>query len=197
MKGKFITIYGINNIGKSTQAIKLIDRLTQANIDAVLLKYPIYDLEPTGPIINQILRNSEKQQISETELQTLFTQNRKDFEPQLKKMLEDGTVVIAEDYTGTGIAWGTAKGLDLDWSENLNKDLLREDLAILLTGQRDLRAQEKRHIHEQNEPLVKKVAENLLTLAQKYGWKIIQIQPKMEDTSDLIWETVKKFLHKL
>lgn len=197
MKGKFITIYGINNIGKSTQAIKLIDRLTQANIDAVLLKYPIYDLEPTGPIINQILRNSEKQQISETELQTLFTQNRKDFEPQLKKMLEDGTVVIAEDYTGTGIAWGTAKGLDLDWSENLNKDLLREDLAILLTGQRDLRAQEKRHIHEQNEPLVKKVAENLLTLAQKYGWKIIQIQPKMEDTSDLIWETVKKFLYKL
>ncbi len=197
MRGKFITIYGINNIGKSTQAVKLIERLKQAKIDAVLLKYPIYDLEPTGPLINKILRNSEKQEISEAELQTLFTQNRKDFEPVLKKMLEDGKVVIAEDYVGTGIAWGTAKGLDLSWSENLNKDLLREDLAILLVGQRDLRAQEKRHIHEQNEPLVKKVAENLVNLAQKYGWKIIQIQPKMEDTSDLIWETVKKFLHKL
>lgn len=194
MQGKFITIYGINNIGKSTQAAKLVERLKRENLDVVLLKYPIYDLEPTGPKINKILRESQEQPITEAELQTLFTQNRKDFEPTLKKMLADGKIVIAEDYTGTGIAWGTAKGLDLNWSEDLNKDLLREDLAILLIGQRDLRAQEKHHLHEQNEPLVQKVAGNLLNLAKKYGWKVIQVQPEMEDTAELIWKELEGFL---
>ncbi len=192
-KGFFITIYGINNIGKSTHARLLTKRLIREGYDAVYIKYPIYELKPTGPEINSILRSAGKQKVDEEQLQTLFMRNRKDYEPQLKKLLAEGKTVVAEDYTGTGLAWGTAKGLKLSLVEKINKGLLREDLAILITGRRDLRAIEKVHIHETNEALVEKVGMILLQLAQKYGWIKIGLQARIDDTAELIWKEIKRF----
>lgn len=194
MEGAFITIYGINNIGKSTHAKKLVERLCGEGFDAVYLKYPIYDCEPTGSRINSVLRGGVKQSISEEELQTLFTQNRKDFEPTLKKYLSEGKIVVAEDYAGTGIAWGTAKGLDLEWIEKLNADCLKEDFTILMEGKRDFSAKEKTHIHESDDALVNKVDEILHMLGEKYGWKKVMVQERIEDTANHIWEEVKTFL---
>lgn len=53
-KGKLITLYGVNNIGKSTHASKLVEHLKQAGNVAVNLKYHIYDLEPTEPKLSAI-----------------------------------------------------------------------------------------------------------------------------------------------
>ena len=193
VKGLFIAIYGVNNIGKSTHCRILADRLKRTGYEVVSLKYPIYDLEPTGTELNRILRQKE-QNISEEELQTLFTQNRKDFEPQLRKYLEEGKIVIAEDYTGTGIAWGMTKGLSLEFMEKLNSGLLREDFSILMTGHRDARATEKHHIHEQNAALLSSVSKIFVQLAGRYGWKVIEIQQSIPDTADLIWKYVTKSL---
>ncbi len=133
-KGKLIVIYGANNLGKTTQAKLLVEKLKQKGFEAEYLKYPIYEIEPTGPQLNHILRSGQPQSISEIELQQLYTQNRQDFEPQLKEKLAAGTIVVAEDYIGTGLAWGTAKGASLEELEKQNKDLIKEDLAIILEG---------------------------------------------------------------
>lgn len=193
--GLFITIYGVNNIGKTTQARLLVERLKNEGHDAVYLKYPIYELEPSGPQLNKILR-SEQQIMSEEELQTLFMQNRRDFESQLKKMLDDGKILVAEDYTGTGIAWGTAKGAGQAWLEHLNEKLLKEDFAILLVGKRDLQMREKTHIHEINDVLVENVGQILRELAKKNNWHVIELQRKIDDTAEKIWQEVKNFLQK-
>lgn len=193
-KGLFLAIYGINNIGKSTHARRLVNRLKQEGLDVVFVKYPVYDLEPTGPKINSILRSEAGQKVSEEELQTLFMQNRRDYEPTLNKYLDQGKIVVAEDYTGTGLAWGTAKGLKLGFLEGLNDGLLKEDLAILLTGQRDRRAMEKTHIHERNDELVEKVKQVLLQLATKYGWVTVELQEQIDDTARLVWKEVSNFL---
>ena len=193
-KGHFIAIYGVNNIGKSTHAKRLIERLKQDGYDAAYLKYPIYELEPTGTALNRILRSGRPQEISEAELQKIFAQNRKDFESQLRKMLADGKTVVAEDYTGTGIAWGMAKGLDLDFMLELNKGLINEDFAILMTGQRDARAQEKQHIHEQNPALLQSVSKIFVQLGQKFGWHTVELQPTIPQTAELIWQLVGNFL---
>ncbi len=193
-RGFLITIYGINNIGKSTHAKRLVERLKQVGYEAVYVKYPVYYLEPTGPKINKIIRSSEPQSVSEEELQTLFTQNRADFEPTLKSWINEGKIVVAEDYTGTGIAWGTAKGLNQDWVEELNRDLLVEDFTILMTGRRDLRAKEQTHLHESDDALVEKVGEVLKSLAVKNDWHTVELQEKIEDTAALIWKEVNDFL---
>ena len=201
-RGKFITIYGVNNIGKTTHARLLVKRLKKEGFDAIYIKYPIYNLEPTGKRLNVILRGSTGrrpaagQPVSEKELQTLFKQNRSDFEPQLKQMLKTGKVVVAEDYTGTGIAWGMAKGLTRSFIEKLNAPLLKENFSILLTGHPDSRAKEANHLHEQNAPLLKKVNKIFIQLGEKYAWHRIKIAPSIEDTAKAIWRTVEGFLRK-
>lgn len=193
MRGKFITLYGINNIGKSTQAKLLVECLNAAGQKAIYLKYPIYDLAPTGPKLNEILRGG-KQDISEEELQSLFVQNRIEFEPQLIAHLEAGTQVVAEDYVGTGIAWGAAKGADLEWLEAINAPLLKEDLVIYMYGERFKGAQEKEHIHESNEELMRKCADVYEFLAEKYDWKGVKVEGGIDLVADKIWELAKNFL---
>lgn len=187
MRGKFITIYGVNNMGKSTHAKRLVARLNAAGRDAVYVKYPVYDMEPTGPFINQVLRGGV-QNISEQELQLWFALNRFQFEPQLKKWLEEGKIVVAEDYIGTGMAWGMAKGLSEEWVENVNQGLMKEDLAILIEGERIVAATEKGHVHEENNALIEKCYGKFQYLAEKYGWEKVQLQEKVEDTEELIWK---------
>lgn len=192
LRGKFITFYGINNIGKSTHARILADRLKKENFDPAYIKYPIYDLDPSGPYLNKLLREGE-QTISEEELQLWFTINRHQFEPQLKSMLMEGKTVVAEDYIGTGLAWGMAKGANEEWLEQINKYLLRSDLSILLDGERTVQAVEKGHIHETNEQLMRRARQAHTDLSKKYAWYPIKLQEKKEDTAKLIWEAVKEY----
>lgn len=194
-KGKLITLYGINNIGKSTQCKILIDNLKKNGYDAVYLKYPIYSLTPTGVFINDVLRNSGgKQKISEDELQMWFTLNRYQYQPELQEMLNEGKIVIAEDYTATGLAWGSAKGASLDWLMELNKYLIKEDLAVYLKGKRNLQAKEVNHVHESNDDLVEACQFILDNLATKFKWEKVMVKPSIGETSDEIWNIVDKYL---
>ena len=103
--------------------------------------------------------------------------------------------MIAEDYVGTGIAWGVAKGLELEWCESTNKNLIKEDLAVIIHGQRELAAVEEGHVHEENDKLVDKCAEVFSKLADKYNWKRVELQDKIEDTAKLLYETISQFLN--
>ena len=123
-----------------------------------------------------------------------FAVNRYQFEPELKKLIDDGYTVVAEDYRGTGIAWGITKGLDENWVEMINSKVIPEDFSVLIEGNRDTRAKEKTHVHEQNEELIQKSMKTHSYLADKYGWKRVQLQDKIEDTAELVWEAVKENL---
>ncbi len=190
----FITIYGVNNIGKTTQAKMLVDRLRQEGYEAVYVKYPVYEVEPTGKFLNKFLRSGGPQEISEEELQMWFTLNRHQFEPTLKEWLKEGKIVVAEDYTGTGIVWGTVKGADTRWLCELNRSLIKEDLAILLDGERRLDAKEEKHIHETDEELMKRSRQVHLELGERFSWIKIPVQESKEETHELVWQVVKSEL---
>jgi len=51
MAGRMIALYGINGIGKTTQAELLVRFLQSQGKQASRLKIPVYDLEPEGPFI--------------------------------------------------------------------------------------------------------------------------------------------------
>ena len=189
-----ITLYGINNIGKSTQAQMLTERLIKAGFDAEFLKYPNYSMSPTGEFLDDVLRGGSKQSISEDELQMWFVLNRYQSQPDIEKKLAEGKILIVEDYIGTGIAWGVAKGLDLEWMESVNKYLLREDFSVYLYGKRKMSAKESSHIHEQNDALIEKCRIVHENLADKYKWAKVEVHEKYTDTSEGIWKVVAKFL---
>jgi thymidylate kinase len=191
MRGKFIVIYGPNNIGKTTQAKLLVKKFRKNNFKVKLLKYPVYDLKPTGPKLYKLLRT--KTTIAEENLQKIFTQNRIDFEPKLKKMLESGWNIVAEDYKGTGICWGVTNGVSLGKMEKMNKGLLKENLAILLDGKRFRQAKERGHRNEDGGRwnLSRRVH---LRLGKKYGWKKVNANLHKDVVSKNIWKIVEKVI---
>ncbi len=123
-----------------------------------------------------------------------FALNRYQIEPRVKKFLEEGKIIVAEDYTGTGLAWGWLKGADLAWLEEINKYLLKEDLTILLEGKRTMRAKENDHIHESNDALVEKSKQVHHALAKKYGWKIVNLEKSKDATAEKVFAVVDEFL---
>ena len=233
LPGRFIALYGINNIGKSTQARLLTNRFRSAGFKSEHLKYPVYNLDPTGKKLNEIIRGKKDtqssatrdffygtklrkkannrlekilknqrpkknqkivQEITEEELQMWYTLNRYQYQSELEKSIEEGTVLIVEDYTGTGLAWGSAKKANLKWLENINQYLKKPNLEILLDGERFLARKEKNHLHESNDPLMKKCRQVFLNLSKKYGWQVIKADGSILEVSNRIWEVIEKKL---
>ena len=125
---KFIVLYGINNLGKSTQAKLLVEKLNFAGRTAKYLKYPVYDLEPSGKMLHDYLRGENPFKLTPREAQLVYAFNRGQYEPTLKANLEAGTDIVAEDYWGTGVAWGMGAGVNKKFLLELNSEFLREDL---------------------------------------------------------------------
>lgn len=191
-KGKFIVLYGSNNLGKTTQADLIIKRLEGYGLNVSYLKYPVYDLEPTGPRLNNILRH-HTENIPSIELQKIFAQNRRDYEPTLKNRLECGEWIISEDYKGTGIAWGITYGVDIDTLEEINKGLFPEDIAICFDGGRFVSSIERGHLHEDGGKweLNREVHRQL---AKRYDWDIVRSDMSKEKVHEEIWDKITRRL---
>lgn len=196
MDGKFIVFYGINSLGKSTQAEILIDRLEKNGRKAEYLKYPVYELQ-TGKEINKVLRNHEKQKLSELEFQLLYTANRFEYQPRLKEKLENGVFVVSEDYRGTGISWGRAKGLDGERYRilhdlNYKSSMLNEDVAFLFDGEPFEHGLEKKHIHETDKELMKRCRQSHLLSAKEKGWIIVNANRKRETITEELLQKMRE-----
>ncbi|MCK5332723.1 hypothetical protein KAJ41_02565 [Candidatus Parcubacteria bacterium] len=195
-KGKFIVLYGINNLGKTTQAKMLVDYLNKKNVKAEYLKYPIYDQEPAGKLINEYLRGGNPNNLSPRELQLLHYTDRIAFEPILKSKLNSGVNIIAEDYFGTAVAWGVGAGVDKAFLEYLYSFVYKEDLVILFDGERFSDSIEKNHKHENDSVLIEKVRHVHLELAEKHNWKKIDANQTIDEIHCNILKIIDEIITK-
>ncbi len=166
MRGKLIVFYGVNNLSKTTQAKMLVDYLNKNEKPAEYLKYAIYDLEPAGKLINEYLRGGNTYNFTPREFQILQYVNKINFEPILNEKLNKGINIIAEDYSGTSVAWGIGAGVDEKLLEYFYSFVRKEDLAILFDGERFTSSIEKNHKHENDLELTGRVRRVHLDLAE-------------------------------
>ncbi len=192
--GKLIVFYGINNLGKSTQAKLLVERLKANGYQAEYLKYPIYDLSPSGQMLNDYLRNANPYNLHSREAQIMYAMNRTQYQAELIAKLKAGINVIAEDYKGTGIAWGLGAGVDEKFLKDVNSHLISEDLVFLFDGERFRQAIENNHKHENDEDLMIKVRWAHLKLREEYGWWKINANLAIEEIHEEIWQSVRGLL---
>ena len=188
--GKFIVFYGINNLGKTTQAKKLADRLNSSGFKTEYLKYPVYDLRPSGPILNNYLRQGNDFNLTPREAQIIYALNRTQYEKTVIDKLNRGLNIIAEDYTGTGLAWGKGTGVSEKFLQQINSHLLKEDLAFLFDGERFKQASENNHRHETDSELINKVRLAHLVLAKKFNWIKINANLTIEEIHGQIWNHI-------
>ena len=192
-----ITLYGINGIGKTTQVERLVAFLESQGKPASRLKYPVYDLEPEGPFIYKYLRDADfrrEHELSTEALQQKYADNRRRSEEALKKRLAEGEWIVAEDYTGTGIAWGLTWGADLEYLERINRDLLQPDLCILMHGERFDTAIEAGHRNEMAAERIRICKNFHWLLAGRYGWQCVNANQSIEQVAEDIIRIVKKML---
>lgn len=193
-KGKFIVFYGINNLGKTTQAKMLVDCLNKKNIKAEYLKYPVYNLEPAGKLINDYLRGGNPYNFSSRELQLLHYIDRISFEKVLKNKLRRGVNIVAEDYFGTAVAWGIGAGVDEKLLKYLYSFVYKEDIAILLEGKRFAHSIEKNHRHENDSELIGKVSKIHSILGKEYSWAKINANQSIENVHQEVLRIINKKL---
>lgn len=193
-KGKFIVLYGINNLGKTTQAKMLVDRLNSTGQKAECLKYPVYNLEPAGKLINAYLRNGNPYNFSPREVQLLHYVDRIKFEHILTDKLNKGINIIAEDYFGTAVAWGIGAGVESELLKYLYSFIYKEDLVILFDGERFKESIEQNHKHETDDELIHKVRQAHLKLGQEYGWIKINANLTIEQIHQQLWQEVIKII---
>ncbi len=192
--GKLIVLYGINNLGKSTQAKLLVERLKNNGYQAEYVKYAIYSLTPSGEILNDYLRSGNPFNLSPREAQTIQALNRTQYQNELISKLKAGINVVAEDYKGTGIAWGLGAGVEEAYLKKINSHLIDEDLVFLFDGERFRQAIENNHKHENDEELMTKVRWAHLKLREEYGWWKINANLAIEEIHEEIWQTVRDLL---
>lgn len=194
MQGKLIVLYGINNIGKSTQAHKLVEKLQASGKKSEYLKYPIYNLEPAGPMINGYLREGNPYNLTPREAQLIYILDRTIYQSELVHKLEHGSWIIAEDYVGTGLAWGIGAGVDETFLKTMNSHLLEVDLAFFMQGNRFRDAEESNHAHEGNDDLAQKVEKVHERLAKEYEWIDVDATKTIDEVHESIWKHVKELL---
>lgn len=192
--GKLIVLYGINNLGKSTQARLLVEKMKDKGYQAEYLKYPIYDLMPSGTVLNNYLREKNSFGLSAREAQIIYSLNRTQYQDILIAKLKSGLNIVAEDYVGTGLAWGLGAGVDENFLKEINSHLIKEDLVFLFDGERFKEATENGHKHETDDDLLNKVRWAHLKLREEYGWRKISANLAIEEIHEQLWTEVNKLL---
>ena len=134
-KGLFVTFEGIDQCGKSTQAERLVQSLTDSGYEVVFTR------EPGGTAISEriraiVLDGSTSGITRWTELLLMMASRAQHTEEMILPALHSGKVVICDRYTDSTAAYqGAGRGLDPDTIAALNRIAtlgLAPDLTILL-----------------------------------------------------------------
>jgi dTMP kinase len=189
-RGRLIAIEGIDQAGKRTQANLLAVSIRKLRIPVTVWNFPDYTT-PLGKQLKAYLRGSVRLDVHSIHL--LYAANKWEVAGELTRRIRGGGVVIVNRYTPSNIAYGVAHGLPAKWLESLEDGLMKPDLVLVLdVGPRTslLRKTRGRDVHESNLTYLNKVRRAYLSLAKKYGWRIVDGQGDAEKVRRSIWREI-------
>ncbi len=185
-----IALEGIDQSGKKTQASLLAQRLRELGYEVEQISFPDYST-PIGREIRAFLegRRPYRPEIR----QLLYVANRWELRDRLEGWLREGKVVIADRYVPSGLAYGLANGLDLDWMVELEKGLPEPELVIILDISPTEASRRKvgQDVYERDYEFLQRVRSSYLQLAREFGWVVIDGSKPIDRVSESIWKTVK------
>ena len=187
-RGLFIVLYGPEGVGKKSQAGILEEKLRGVGGLCRRVRYPVYTAGESGKKLNTLLHH-KKDLLPEEEMQKLFAKNRAEFETTLTSWLNSGVTVIGENYKGTGMVWGSVRGITPEKMEEINKGSLDPDVSILIDGPiREMLPNEHPYGDEEEWYKVRKIYQHM---ADKYGWVGVGGDAPVLVVANRIWAVVR------
>lgn len=191
MSARFIALEGIDQSGKKTQTSLLVGRLRRGGFKVATLSFPVY-ATPSGREIRAFLEGRRKYPLEAFHM--LYSLNRWENGDAIRRKLQVSDFLVADRYTASNLAYGVARGLDLEWLRGLDKGLPEPDMVIVLdvpVPASFKRKKADRDLHESNRLLLSRVRRAYLSLARRFHWHIIKGAGDPETVHAEIWKTLK------
>lgn len=129
----FIAFEALDAGGKTTQVRNLFEALGGITTSRTM-KFPAYET-PMGKMILEYLKGNRPYADDHKNallLQSLMLTNRYEVVGDLLSQLHQGRNVVVDRYFGSGIAYGTADGLDPRWNSEIQSQLPMPDLYVYM-----------------------------------------------------------------
>ena len=135
LRGKFITIEGVEGVGKTTNIAFIKEWLSQNNIPYLTSREP--GGTPIAEEIRQILLNPRDEAVcNKTELLLMFAARAQHLEQVILPQLNNGSWVLCDRFTDATYAYqGAGRNMDsqlISQLESMIQGTLRPDLTLIL-----------------------------------------------------------------
>ncbi|GAQ88740.1 Thymidylate kinase/adenylate kinase [Klebsormidium nitens] len=128
-RGAFIVLEGLDRSGKSTQVQKLVEYLKSRGVEAEAWRFPDRTTA-MGKMIASYL--DSKSELDDCAVHLLFSANRWEKRSLMEAKLREGTTLIVDRYSYSGVAFTAAKGLPFDWCKAPEVGLPAPDAVLYL-----------------------------------------------------------------
>ncbi|KAL2509583.1 P-loop containing nucleoside triphosphate hydrolase superfamily protein [Forsythia ovata] len=187
-RGALIVLEGLDRCGKTSQSSRLLQYLEGLGHAVESWRFPDRTTS-VGQMISSYLAN--KSHLDDHTIHLLFSANRWEKRSLMESKLKSGTTLIIDRYSYSGVAFSSAKGLDMKWCKSPEMGLLAPDLVLYLDISPEKAAERGGYGEERYEQLEfqKKVAQSYKMLSDA-SWKIIDATLPIEDVEKQLTETV-------
>jgi dTMP kinase len=173
MQGALIAFEGLDQSGKETQARLLGERLEAGGARVKAVTFPDYRTA-IGTELHKALHGERP--YGPDVIQMLMIANRYEWKPAIAAALEEGTIVIADRYLASSVAYGEAQGLDPQWLFDAQKYLPPPVVTLMIDIAPETAVARKRTHRdrfEQDLPMLARVRASYRRQAAQPGWVAI------------------------
>jgi len=175
MKGKLVSIEGIDGCGKTTHVRLLAEWLRSRGYRVIVTDEPTDGV--IGRVIKRALRGELKIPVAVEAL--LFAADRvQHIAEVIRPALKAGKIVVTERYFYSSLAYQSARGLSMAWLDGINRAAIRPNLSILIDVPAEAALQRIRRSRrldkfERDLRLQRQVRVNYLRIARLRGLKVV------------------------
>ncbi|RDI77556.1 hypothetical protein Vi05172_g12391 [Venturia inaequalis] len=192
MRGKLIVLEGLDRAGKSSQCVKLAERLQKEGHKVRHMRFPDRTT-PIGQMINSYLTGISEQE--DHVIHLLFSANRWEAAAGIRSDIEAGTTVIIDRYYYSGCVYSAAKDnptLPLAWARHPEVGLPRPDVCLFLDIAPEEASRrggfgEEKYETKRMQDRVRELFAELTETPEKDDFCRIDAGKSVEEVGDQIW----------